>query len=167
MPAYRRILSLDQASRTGWAFTPDLGHKIQSSIIDLPTRGGLSRAKKHKAFYASLQARIIGSEPDLVTYEKPNLGQRMAFPAAMLLLGLAIQIEIVCDDLKVPYVPILNQSVKKFATGKGNAKKPEMVAAAVARGWTVRSDDEADALWQLAYVVDLVRRGEIQGGGEG
>lgn len=39
--------------------------------------------------------------------------------------------------------------IKKHATGKGNANKDAMIAAAGARGWSVVDDNEADARWLL------------------
>lgn len=45
---------------------------------------------------------------------------------------------------------IAPKSLKKFATGNGNARKEQMVAAAKKRlGYGRNSDDEADALWLI------------------
>ena len=46
-------------------------------------------------------------------------------------------------------------SVKKYATGRGNADKFAMLAAAKDRlGYAGESPDEADALWMLAMAAD-------------
>lgn len=43
----------------------------------------------------------------------------------------------------------------RYATGKGNAPKEAVLAAAIRRlGYTGHSHDEADALWLLALVLD-------------
>ncbi|MER8646766.1 MULTISPECIES: hypothetical protein [unclassified Mesorhizobium] len=44
--------------------------------------------------------------------------------------------------------------LKVHATGKGNAKKPEMQAAARARWEKDLSEDEADAAWATAYAMN-------------
>ena len=44
-------------------------------------------------------------------------------------------------------------TIKKHATGKGNASKDEMVASARARGHTPVDDNEADALALLSWAV--------------
>jgi crossover junction endodeoxyribonuclease RuvC len=49
---------------------------------------------------------------------------------------------------KIPFVVIPPSNLKQFATGKGNAKKEEVLAAAIrALGYLGHSNDEADAIW--------------------
>jgi Holliday junction resolvasome RuvABC endonuclease subunit len=53
----------------------------------------------------------------------------------------------------VPYVLITPASVKKYATGRGNAGKPEMAVAAFKRaGIEFADDNECDAWW-LRYTA--------------
>ena len=53
-------------------------------------------------------------------------------------------------DARIPYVEIPPATLKKFATGKGNANKEEMLAAAIRRlGYEGANNNEADALWLL------------------
>lgn len=55
----------------------------------------------------------------------------------------------------VTYVDVPPLTVKKYATGKGNAGKDEVLAAAIRRlGYTGHSNDEADALWLRAVTAD-------------
>ena len=44
-------------------------------------------------------------------------------------------------------------TLKKFATGRGNASKNDMIAAAKARGWEPQDDNEADALFLLDFAI--------------
>ena len=55
-----------------------------------------------------------------------------------------------CEEHKIPYQGIGVGTIKKHATGRGNAGKPEMIAAMVAKGHVPKDDNEADAL-ALAY----------------
>jgi hypothetical protein len=45
-------------------------------------------------------------------------------------------------------------TVKKHATGSGNAGKPAMIAAARARGFNLTDDNEADALAILLWALE-------------
>jgi Holliday junction resolvasome RuvABC endonuclease subunit len=60
-------------------------------------------------------------------------------------------------DAGISWVDIPPASLKKYATGKGNAGKPEMQAAAYARlGYREAKPDDnvIDALWLRALVLD-------------
>ena len=63
--------------------------------------------------------------------------------------------------LKVPLFAVPPASVKKFATGKGNASKEAVLVAAVTSlGYMGNSDHEADALWILTFA--MVKEGLIE-----
>ncbi len=54
----------------------------------------------------------------------------------------------------VPYALVQTQHLKQFATGRGNATKEQMVAAARDRlGLPLSSDDQADAAWLAAMAL--------------
>lgn len=56
---------------------------------------------------------------------------------------------------KVPYVDIPPSNVKKYAAGKGNAGKPEMLAAAIRRLDLDTTDDNViDATWLRLMALD-------------
>lgn len=70
----------------------------------------------------------------------------------------------------IPWVPLEPNVVKAFATGKGNALKPEMVAAAIAAGfWQLKrlgvpaAEGCADAYWiaRLTQLWAMVRTNRI------
>lgn len=52
-----------------------------------------------------------------------------------------------CAEYGVPFEGLSVQEIKKHATGKGNAGKEAMVAAALAAGFNPKTEDEADAIW--------------------
>lgn len=55
----------------------------------------------------------------------------------------------------VPYVLVTPASVKKFATGKGNAGKPEMAVALFKRaGVELADDNQVDAWWLRAMALE-------------
>ena len=54
----------------------------------------------------------------------------------------------------VPYEGVPVGTIKRFATGKGNANKDAMIAAARARGFSPADDNEADAIAILLWALE-------------
>ncbi len=62
--------------------------------------------------------------------------------------GILAVISRLCEELKIPYAAIPVGTIKRNATGKGNAGKEAVLGAARERwGHLPETDDEADALW--------------------
>ena len=59
-----------------------------------------------------------------------------------------------CEERELPYQGVPVGTIKRFATGKGNAGKDAMVAAIKARGFHPTDDNEADALAILLWAID-------------
>lgn len=85
---------------------------------------------------------------DLVVYERPfGRGMdatRCGWGIAGVVEGIATKHGWACTDTDP-------QTIKKFATGKGRAEKPEMIAAAQRMGYTGSNEHEADAFCLLKY----------------
>ena len=64
-------------------------------------------------------------------------------------------IKLVCWRREILVSEVAPKTVKKVATGSGNASKMEMMAAASRRGWVPKTDHEADALFILSYARTL------------
>lgn len=52
----------------------------------------------------------------------------------------------ICLQHNIPCIGLTVQEIKKFMTGKGNATKDEMIAAAKKKGFNPETDNEADAI---------------------
>jgi len=62
---------------------------------------------------------------------------------------------VVHDAFTIPVAVVGPTSLKKYATGNGNAGKPEMLAAAIRRlGYDGHQADCVDALWLRAAALD-------------
>ncbi len=57
-----------------------------------------------------------------------------------------------CEEHSIPCKGVEVAAIKKHVTGKGNARKAEIIAAMEKRGFAVRDDNEADALALLSYI---------------
>lgn len=145
------ILSLDLGTNTGWAVLRD-GVKNNGSMSFTPKRGE-SPGMRFLRFSAWL-SEICGLIGDvgLIVYEMPH---NRGGAATHIAHGLVAEVE--KWQAQHPNAQITSchsATLKKWATGKGNATKDQMLAEASERGWTVNNDDEADAALMLEWVID-------------
>ncbi len=148
-----RILALDPGLSCGWALRQADGWTA-SGVWDLkPLRffegGGMPYV--HLRRHLDAVGRV-----DLVVLEEVR--RHAGTMAAHVYGGILATVQSWCETQEppVPYTAIPVGTIKKRATGKGNAGKPAMVAAAQAR-WpeqNVNDDNQADALWLLECAVE-------------
>ena len=82
--------------------------------------------------------------------------------ALALRYGLQMIVQVVCEQARTAYVGVPVSTLKKHATGKGNAKKPQMIQAAMDASGLNLSSDEADAYWVADYLINSgVSLGEV------
>lgn len=86
-------------------------------------------------------------QPNLVILEGYDFGTRHGAHHAGELGGI---VRVDLWEHGIPYVLVSPSQLKKYATGRGNASKSEVLQVAVHRfGRTFKTDDEADARWLL------------------
>ena len=96
-----------------------------------------------------LKEMIENEKPEVVFYEEVR--RHMSTDAAHIHGGLLAIMQSECEAKEIPYQGIPVGTIKKAATGKGNADKNQMVAAATLH-WpdqNIKDDNQADALWIL------------------
>ncbi|RJQ29227.1 hypothetical protein C4571_02080 [Candidatus Parcubacteria bacterium] len=146
-PLYQRTLALDPATKCGWALQD--GKQIISGVWDLSTHryeGGGMRYVRLKKYL-----RDIGPV-DLLTFEE--VASHKGTAAAHVYGGIVATITGWCEEQLIPYQGIPVATIKKHATGKGNANKEKMCEAFKARnGRDPIDDNEADAWWLLDYTL--------------
>ena len=144
------ILALDLGTRTGWAAGSVVG--ITSGYIDLKGGRFEGGGMRFLRFQQWLNGFAKPSEPlGAVYYEEVR--RHLGTDAAHIYGGLQATLTSWCEAHKVPYEGIPVGTIKKHATGKGNAGKDEMIAAArKISGFGIADDNEADAVCLLDYV---------------
>lgn len=139
------LLGIDPGTKCGWALL-DGDKRVASGVWDLASRrheGGGMRYVRLRSYLAQI---CEANKIDAVAYEEVR--RHMGVDAAHVYGGIVAHLASFCEQAKIPYRGIPVGTVKKVATGKGNAKKDAMVAAAEARfGVQVTNDNEADALF--------------------
>lgn len=104
------------------------------------------------AIRAGVVASIVGA--DLVMVEGPAFGRAQQMHALGQLAGV---VYLALDEAGARWMLVPPASLKKYATGRGNAGKAEVLAAAIRRlGYAGHDDNEADALWLRAIGLDLL-----------
>lgn len=156
----RLYLGIDPATKCGWAVLNEEGKRLYSGVWDLkrgPHEGGGMVFVRFEKLFREMLGQGQPWEwdrPIVVAFEKQ--ANRFA-GSAHIGLGIIAHIERICEDLGVPYTGVAFSTVKKVATGKGNASKEQVVQAAIER-WELPdtlTDDEADACW----IAETVRLG--------
>lgn len=93
---------------------------------------------------------------DLVVIEGPSYGS-MSGAGHHEAAGLWWHIVYRLDLLQVPYAVIPPSTLKKYATGRGNATKPDMRVALLQRsGIDERDDNKVDAYWLRAAGLETL-----------
>jgi Holliday junction resolvasome RuvABC endonuclease subunit len=139
------ILAIDPATKCGWAHTSG-----PSGTWDLSIRRDESAGMRLIRFRAKL-IEVGMSGVDLVVYEAARHAAPKMQGALVVQAELQSVIKVWCVDHRIEYRGYSPSEIKKHATGKGNAKKDDMMSAARAK-WpakAIRDDNEADALWLL------------------
>jgi len=145
------ILALDLGTHCGWAVA------LRDGTMDYGTGSfhRLTGGAKWAEFRAWLSSMIKRHYIAAVYFEDVKAHGPGQVIAAHVYGGFLAMAQMVCHQHNVRMIGVGVSTVKKAWTGKGNAKKPEMIATAKAKGFRVgeQDDDTADALAILLYAV--------------
>ena len=143
-----KILALDIATRTGWALST-------GAYGAYTCAGGSDHVRACGTFQDWFCDMLATHRPEIVFIEGAAKGGRGFNLKAYKLMGV-VAANCFAHDLMV--VEVSPQEIKKFATGKGNASKAEMVAAAMLIEPSIQPhmEDEADALFLARLAPELM-----------
>lgn len=131
------------------------GRRVASGTWDCGVRRGESDGMRYIRLRRSL-GDLLDAYPDAVlAYEEVR--RHIGATAGHVYGGITAMVMATCEDHGVQFTGIPVGTVKKHATGRGNAGKSEMMNAAVDRwAYAPGDDNEADALWiAAAYLGGL------------
>ncbi len=160
---HRAIVAFDLGTRLGWARQNAQG-ELDSGYHDLLNKADHKQPLSTRTATRFLNWRdFLGTqlrEPtDLVVYEEVAMLRGMA--ATQIYAGMIAILLLACEDAKIPYAGVPVATIKKHITGKGNAKKEDMINAVNAKFGDERITDhnEADAIALLDYADHNLRDG--------
>lgn len=144
------ILTLDLGTATGWALQ-------RSGVITSGTQsfkpqryegGGM----RYLPFARWLNEVLVSVDSiDALYFEEVR--RHVGTDAAHVYGGLLAHLTAWCEAQGIPYQGVPVGTIKKHATGKGNADKAAMITAMRAKGYVPADDNEADALALLHCVM--------------
>lgn len=146
------ILALDLGTRTGWALF-DSKEKISSGVVNFKQdrwQGGGMRFLRFRSWLDEIHNLAGGL--DYLCYEQVR--RHAGTDAAHLYGGWLAILEVWCEQHSIPYEGVPVGTIKRHATGHGNAPKQAMIAAARARGYSPADDNEADAIAILHWALE-------------
>ena len=130
--------------------------------VDVPFRlkskPGAHPAARLAAIRDAVLRVVTVSRANVVAIEGYSFASHAAHAHELGALGGLLRVALWEAD--VPYAEVPPATLKKYATGKGNASKEEVLGAAIRRlGYTGDHTDEADALWLRAMAHDFYNIG--------
>jgi Holliday junction resolvasome RuvABC endonuclease subunit len=139
------ILALDIATKTGWA----CNHPEQSGVENFAIRRDESPGMRFVRFEIWLNDILKQINPDIVVFEQAHHRNGATTEC---LLGLITTMLKVCAERKINHISYHTATIKKHATGRGNAKKPDMMQAFREKwGREPIDDNHCDA----CFILDL------------
>jgi hypothetical protein len=150
------ILALDLGTTTGWALRSFDGLITSGTASFKPGRydGGGMRYLRFTNWVTEID-RLSGPI-EAIYFEEVR--RHLGTDAAHVYGGLMASLTSWAELRGVPYQGVPVGTIKRHATGKGNAPKEAMIAAARSRGYSPADDNEADAIAILHWAL------ETQGG---
>jgi hypothetical protein len=146
------ILALDLGSKTGWAMRLADGAVVSGTMEFKPGRyeGGGMRFLRFRTWLDHLE--FATKTIDLLHFEEVR--RHAGTDAAHIYGGFLAHLAAWCELKHIPYQGVPVGTIKRHATGKGNAGKDAVIAAMRARGFNPEDDNEADALAILFWAID-------------
>ncbi len=150
-PSTPSILALDLGSTTGWAIRNSRCRILHGTAEFRPTRfegGGMRYLRFGKWLDQTLE---VTGGIDSVYFEEVR--RHAGTDAAHVHGGLLATLTAWCEQQSIPYCGVPVGTWKRYACGKGNASKSEVIAAMCGFGFETSDDNEADALAILHWAL--------------
>jgi len=148
----KAVLALDLGTTTGWALRGYDGLITSGTVSFKPSRfdGGGMRYLRFTNWLSEMD-RLAGPI-EAIFYEEVR--NHKGVDASHVYGGLMAVLTAWAEMRGVPYQGVPVGTIKKSATGKGNASKTMMIEAARARGFSPKDDNEADAIAILLWAIE-------------
>ena len=146
------ILALDLGTTTGWAIQQEGETVVSGTKAFKPGRfdGGGMRYLR----FANWLTEFNDYAGPFETIWFEEVRNHKGVDAAHAYGGFLATLTAWAEKQSIPYAGVSVGTIKKHATGQGNANKDAMIEAAKARGFKPQDDNEADAIALLFWAID-------------
>jgi hypothetical protein len=150
-PGGSAVLALDLGQKTGWAVRNADGAIASGTVEFKPGRfeGGGMAFLRFRAWLQEVDRAAGGI--DAVYFEEVRSHRGVA--AAHAYGGFLAHLTAWAEANKIPYAGVPVGTIKRHATGQGNANKEAVTAAVRVLGFAPADDNEADALALLHWAL--------------
>jgi len=166
LASMKSVLSLDLGTTTGWALRSRDGSIVSGSQSFKPQRfeGGGMRYLRFIRWLSEIAVagnsnlfkdeseRVNDTLLDQIVFEEVR--QHIGVDASHAYGGFMGHLTSFAEMHAIPYEGVPVGTIKKHATGKGNANKLMMITAMQALGHNPVDDNEADALALLRWAIE-------------
>ncbi len=136
-----RIMGVDTSTKTGYVILDIYGDVLKAGVIHFPPRP--DRFERYASYALKLSMLVTEYNIDLIVIEGYSYGGKFN-NSLQYELGSVLRYTMWED--RIQFVEIPPTSLKKFVTGKGNAKKDLMLLGVYKRwDFDTEDDNEADA----------------------
>lgn len=142
-------LAVDLGTNTGFAYSTSKGDAIVIGSWNFKPSRHESEGVRYQRFRDAL-GRLNSTVPITAVYYEA-VERHVGTIAAHVYGGLRATLLTWCLDVGAQYEGVPVGTIKKFWTGKGNAKKDVMIERALGLGHEVDNDNEADAIALLSW----------------
>ena len=146
------VLAIDLGTTVGWALRMGDSTILSGTQTFRPGRfeGGGMRYLRFTDWLVEIAMRAHGIRRLVFEEVRRHAGT----DAAHVYGGFLGTLTAWCEEHELPYQGVPVGTIKRFATGKGNADKAAMIAAMRACGFAPADDNEADAIALLLWATD-------------
>jgi len=146
------ILALDLGTTTGWALRSANG-PVAHGFVSFKSQRFEGGGMRYLRFQTWLEGLAQDTGGVAVIYFE-EVRRHIGTDAAHIYGGFLATLTAWCERKGVAYQGVPVGTVKRFATGKGNADKQAVLAAMRSRGFNPADDNEADALAILLWAME-------------
>lgn len=145
------ILAVDLGTKLGYARRSR--GVTTSGVVSFAPRAKDGPGQRWLKFRAWLGTAALDADLGAIYYEQPILFVGNGPATVLMFGGFEAHLQLWAEVNNIPLHKVNVSTIKRHWTGKGNAKKADMVRVARERGLKPVDDNEADALALLDYAM--------------